>query len=65
MYADWQGLQLLGVLSAVSVRGKELFPFTYDSQWLASRRPKCYTPPYSYLRACNTYRETSPTSAFF
>jgi serine/threonine-protein kinase HipA len=37
VYADWIGLagpQLMGVLSAVSTRGREIFSFAYDKTWL-------------------------------
>jgi serine/threonine-protein kinase HipA len=37
VYAHWQGLQepmLMGVLAATRSRGKEIFSFEYDSEWL-------------------------------
>ncbi len=39
VYADWLGLNgpvLLGVLTAASIRGKEIFSFAYDEAWLRS-----------------------------
>ncbi len=39
IYADWEKLKgptLMGLLSASSVRGKEVFSFKYDSEWLKS-----------------------------
>ncbi len=39
VYADWVGLngpQLMGVLHAEQLRGKEIFSFEYDNTWLAS-----------------------------
>ncbi len=39
VYADWVGLEgstLMGVLSASFVRGKEIFSFEYDNDWLKS-----------------------------
>ena len=39
VYADWAGLngpQLMGVLHAEQLRGKEIFSFEYDNTWLAS-----------------------------
>lgn len=37
VYAHWQGLQqpvLVGTLSAARTRGKEIFSFEYDAEWL-------------------------------
>ncbi len=39
VYADWKGLNgpvLLGTLISDVIRGKEVFSFSYDSQWLKS-----------------------------
>lgn len=39
VFADWQDLPqetLLGVLTATQLRGKEIFSFAYDKQWLKS-----------------------------
>ena len=39
VYADWDGLQMpqfMGMLSSTSSRGKEIFSFEYDKQWLQS-----------------------------
>lgn len=39
VYADWMELQtpqLLGVLHATHLRGKEVFSFTYEKEWLQS-----------------------------
>ncbi|RZJ56768.1 MAG: type II toxin-antitoxin system HipA family toxin, partial [Hymenobacter sp.] len=48
VYADWQGLaqgpQLMGTLSAVPVRGKEVFSFAYDAQWLALPQAQVLDP---------------------
>lgn len=48
VYADWQSLpagpQLMGTLSAVPVRGKEVFAFTYDAQWLALPQAQTLDP---------------------
>ena len=40
VYADWQELEgpmLMGVLAAESLRGKEIFSFEYDQDWLSSK----------------------------
>lgn len=37
VYADWQALEkpvLMGRLSATLLRGKEIFAFEYDKEWL-------------------------------
>ena len=48
VYADWQGLadgpRLMGTLSAVPVRGKEVFSFAYDAQWLALPQAQVLDP---------------------
>ncbi|HWI93858.1 MAG TPA: HipA domain-containing protein [Flavisolibacter sp.] len=39
VYADWAGMKApvqMGVLTAASVRGKEIFSFEYDKDWLQS-----------------------------
>ena len=39
VYADWQELgnpTLMGMLSATQMRGKEIFAFEYDREWLQS-----------------------------
>ncbi|MDR0814991.1 MAG: type II toxin-antitoxin system HipA family toxin [Bacteroidales bacterium] len=39
VYADWEGLeasQFIGTLFSMFVRGKEIFSFEYDRQWLQS-----------------------------
>jgi serine/threonine-protein kinase HipA len=40
VYADWFGIaerQLIGILSSSILRGKEIFSFEYDLQWLSSK----------------------------
>jgi serine/threonine-protein kinase HipA len=37
VYADWEGLNeptYMGLLSAIPVKGKEVFSFEYDKAWL-------------------------------
>lgn len=41
VYADWHGLNgpiYMGVLYAERLRGKEIFSFEYDNEWLQSRQ---------------------------
>ncbi len=39
VYADWKGIDeslLLGILSVTNTRGKEVFSFEYNADWLRS-----------------------------
>jgi serine/threonine-protein kinase HipA len=43
VFADWETMsepQLMGLLSATQIRGKEIFAFEYDKEWLKSNRDK-------------------------
>ena len=47
VYADWTGMKepmLMGVLRAEYIRGKEIFSFSYDSEWLASSFSRILDP---------------------
>lgn len=47
VYAHWVGLPepvLMGVLSAAIVRGKEIFSFSYDEDWIKSTQAKAIDP---------------------
>ena len=47
VYADWEGLKgpiLLGTLSATHLRGKEIFSFEYDKDWLKSKYVQILDP---------------------
>jgi serine/threonine-protein kinase HipA len=47
VYADWEylhGPQLLGILNAQRIRGKEIFSFEYNSTWL-DNNPTSYLDP--------------------
>lgn len=47
VYADWAGLDspvLLGTLKAEQARGKEIFSFTYDKDWLNNGRALALDP---------------------
>ena len=48
VYADWEPMevpQLMGVLNAQSVRGKEIFSFEYNEAWLSANQPILYLDP--------------------
>ena len=41
VYADWESISkptLIGILNADLLRGKEIFSFEYDSQWLKNQQ---------------------------
>lgn len=47
VYADWDGIEspeLMGVLQAELLRGKEIFSFEYDSAWLKNPRSQVLDP---------------------
>jgi len=47
VFADWQAMatpQLMGVLSAELLRGKEIFSFAYHQSWLASKHAQMLDP---------------------
>ncbi|WP_245949162.1 type II toxin-antitoxin system HipA family toxin [Lutibacter citreus] len=47
VYADWDGLetpQLMGILFAELLRGKEIFSFEYDKEWLNSDKAQLLDP---------------------
>jgi serine/threonine-protein kinase HipA len=47
VYADWIGFKepiLMGILKAELLRGKEVFSFEYDTNWLAVNRPNLMDP---------------------
>ena len=48
VYADWEPMevpQLMGVLNAQRVRGKEIFSFEYNEAWLSANQPILYLDP--------------------
>lgn len=52
VYADWAPLeepQLMGILTAQHLRGKEIFSFEYNDTWLNANQPILYldTPVYN------------------
>src|SRR5258708_4666230 len=47
VYADWKGLDgpvQMGLLHATNARGKEVFSFEYDRNWLRSGRAQTLDP---------------------
>lgn len=47
VYADWEGMEspeLMGILQAELLRGKEIFSFEYDAAWLKNPRSQFLDP---------------------
>lgn len=47
VYADWSGLespQLMGILQAELLRGREIFSFEYERDWLATSQAQILDP---------------------
>ena len=47
VYADWQGIDdpmLMGVLYSILLRGKEIFSFEYDNDWIQSDQAQLIDP---------------------
>ena len=47
VYADWEGLNvpvLMGILHAELLRGKEIFSFEYNNDWLQSDHAQLLDP---------------------
>jgi serine/threonine-protein kinase HipA len=69
VYADWQGLaqgpQLMGTLSAVPVRGKEVFSFAYAPQWLALPQAQALDPALQLFAGPQYLPEDQPNFGLF
>ncbi len=58
VYAHWEGLDepaLMGTLTATPIRGKEVFAFEYDVEWLRQPRAQLLDP-HLHLFAGNQYQ---------
>lgn len=52
VFADWRGVpspNLMGTLNAQSIRGKEIFSFEYDKQWLKNNPAHLLDPHLSFF----------------
>jgi serine/threonine-protein kinase HipA len=61
-YADWKGLKgpvLMGTLLLEIIRGKEVFPFNYDSSWLNAGKV-LYLDPYLQMYFGSHYLSDQP-----
>lgn len=60
VYADWIGLNhphLMGTLTANQIRGKEIFSFQYDDEWLKSGKAKILDPDLSLFSGFQHLRD--------
>ncbi|MES2517042.1 MAG: HipA domain-containing protein [Bacteroidota bacterium] len=58
VFADWETMSephLMGLLSATQIRGKEIFAFEYDKEWLKSNQDKHTLDPNLYLYGGQQY----------
>lgn len=58
VFADWETMaepHLMGLLSATQIRGKEIFAFEYDKEWLKSNQDKHTLDPDLYLYGGQQY----------
>ncbi|PZX56730.1 serine/threonine-protein kinase HipA [Algoriphagus chordae] len=65
VYADWSSLesaQLMGILRAELLRGKEIFSFEYDSQWLESNYAQLLDPDLQLYSGKQYLNETSKSN---
>ncbi len=60
VYADWVGLNhphFMGTLTANQIRGKEIFSFQYDDEWLKSSKAKILDPDLSLFSGFQHLRD--------
>ncbi len=60
VYADWIGLNhphFMGTLTANQIRGKEIFSFQYDDEWLKSGKTKILDPDLSLFSGFQHLRD--------
>jgi len=68
VYADWTDLgevMLMGVLHAESVRGKEIFSFSYDNHWLQKGPALILDPDLALYNGPQYNRDNKPNFGLF
>lgn len=68
VYADWIGLdgpKYMGRLTAQSVRGKEIFSFSYDALWLEDRGALVLDPDLQLYSGSQYTRDDKPNFGLF
>ena len=68
VYADWIGLdgpRSLGRLTAQRLRGKEIFSFEYDAEWLKSENMFFIDPNLSFYQGKQYLSDSKPNFGMF
>ncbi len=68
VYADWEGLSqpnLMGILKAELLRGKEIFSFSYDPRWLASGFAQELDPDLAFYSGPQYLNDQKPNFGLF
>ena len=68
VYADWQelaGTHLMGILKAESIRGKEVFSFSYEPAWLETGPALLIDPDLQLFTGPQYTREEKPNFGLF
>ncbi len=68
VYADWLELkmpQLMGVLSVEYLRGKEIFSFEYNAEWLKSNHAQILDPELGLFSGMQYPRDDKPNFGLF
>lgn len=65
VYADWQGMAnplYMGVLQSVLLRGKEVFSFEYDSEWLKNNQALLLDPDLHFYEGIQYLNDAEKTN---
>ena len=68
VYADWLGLKracLMGVLTPILSRGKEVFSFEYTEDWLKQGQPQLIDPNLQFFSGQQYTKEDKPNFGIF
>lgn len=68
VYADWHlinGLKLMGILTAETLRGKEIFSFEYDKKWLRSEFGQIIDPDLQLYSGPQYLADSKPNFGLF
>jgi serine/threonine-protein kinase HipA len=68
VYADWielGGARFMGILQAEMIRGKEIFSFSYDKQWLEEGESLRLDPDLAAYSGPQYVRDTKPNFGLF
>lgn len=68
VYADWLGLEnpeQMGILSSELLRGKEIFSFEYDKDWLKNRHTQLLDPDLGFYSGVQYLRDEKSNFGLF